>query len=154
MAIGKALGGGFPVGAAVMSEKVAEAIAFGDHGSTYGGNLLACQAALVFLNALENGLVDRVKTAGLRFQAGLNRLADQYGTIKEIRGMGLIWGLDVEKEIAEQIVPAALDHGLIVNRTAGTVIRLLPPLTITDEDIDAGLTRLSATFATATERTL
>ena len=154
MAIGKALGGGVPVGAAVMSEKVAEAIAFGDHGSTYGGNLLACQAALVFLNALENGLMDRVKTAGQRFQIGLNQLAEQYGEIKEIRGMGLIWGLDVEKAIAEQIVPAALDHGLIVNRTAGTVIRLLPPLTITDEDIDAGLTRLNATFATATERTL
>jgi len=98
--------------------------------------------------------MDRVKTAGQRFQIGLNQLAEQYGEIKEIRGMGLIWGLDVEKAIAEQIVPAALDHGLIVNRTAGTVIRLLPPLTITDEDIDAGLTRLNATFATATERTL
>ena len=154
MAIGKSLGGGVPVGAALMSEKVAETIAFGDHGSTYGGNLLACQAALVFLNALENGLVDRVRTAGHRFQIGLNRLAEQCGAIKEIRGMGLIWGLDVEEAIAEQIVPAALDHGLIVNRTAGTVIRLLPPLTITDEDIDAGLTRLSATFATAIERAL
>ena len=154
MALGKSLGAGVPIGATLLSESVANTVKFGDHGSTYGGNLLACQAALVFLNALENGLMDRVKTAGQRFQIGLNQLAEQYGEIKEIRGMGLIWGLDVEKAIAEQIVPAALDHGLIVNRTAGTVIRLLPPLTITDEDIDAGLTRLNATFATATERTL
>ena len=142
MPLGKALGGGVPVGAALMTERVAEAIAFGDHGSTYGGNLLACRAALVFLGALEDGLADRVRTAGARLEAGLRRLAERYEAIKEIRGAGLMWGLDVNEPVAERMVGAALEHGLIINRTAGTVIRLLPPLTISDDDIDAALTRL------------
>ncbi len=149
MPLGKALGGGVPVGAALMTERVAEAIAFGDHGSTYGGNLLACRAALVFLGALEDGLVDRVSAAGARLEAGLRTLADRYETIKEIRGAGLMWGLDVDEAVAEGMVAAALDRGLIINRTSGTVIRLLPPLTISDDDIDAGLTRLDGAFESA-----
>ena len=144
MPIGKALGGGVPVGAALMTERVAEAIAFGDHGSTYGGNLLACRAALVFLGALEDGLGDRVRSAGARLEAGLRRLAERYEAVREIRGAGLMWGLDVDEPVAERMVVAALEHGLIINRTAGTVIRLLPPLTISDDDIDAGLTRLDS----------
>jgi acetylornithine/N-succinyldiaminopimelate aminotransferase len=142
MPLGKALGGGVPMGAALMTERVAEAIAFGDHGSTYGGNLLACRAALVFLGALEDGLGDRVRTAGARLEAGLRRLAERYEAVREIRGAGLMWGLDVDEPVAERMVGAALEHGLIINRTAGTVIRLLPPLTISDDDIDTGLTRL------------
>ena len=150
MALGKALGGGVPIGAAVMSERVASAAAFGDHGSTYGGNLLACRAALVFLEALEGGLLDRVHAAGARLSDGLRALADHCSAIGDIRGAGLIWGMDVKETVAERLVAAALDHGLIVNRTAGTVIRLLPPLTISDADIDAGLGRLRSAFEAAT----
>ena len=153
MPLGKSLGGGVPVGAALMTERVAEAIAFGDHGSTYGGNLLACRAALVFLDALQEGLVDRVNTAGARLEAGLHTLAEKYTAIREIRGAGLMWGLDVDETVAKTIVGAALDHGLIINLTAGTVIRLLPPLTISDDDIDAGLTRLDRAIESATART-
>lgn len=153
MPLGKSLGGGVPVGAALMTERVAEAIAFGDHGSTYGGNLLACRAALVFLDALQGGLVDRVNTAGTRLEAGLRTLAERYPAIREIRGAGLMWGLDVDETVAKTIVGAALDHGLIINLTAGTVIRLLPPLTISDDDIDAGLTRLDRAIEFATART-
>lgn len=150
MPLGKALGGGVPVGAALMTERVAEAIAFGDHGSTYGGNLLACRAALVFLDALAAGLGDRVSIAGARLEAGLRVLAKKYEAIGEIRGAGLMWGLDVDEPVAERVVGTALDHGLIINRTAGTVIRLLPPLTISDDDIDAGLTRFDSALASAT----
>ena len=153
MPLGKSLGGGVPVGAALMTERVAEAIEFGDHGSTYGGNLLACRAALVFLDALQEGLVDRVKTAGARLEAGLHTLAEKYTAIREIRGAGLMWGLDVDETVAKTIVGAALDHGLIINLTAGTVIRLLPPLTISDDDIDAGLTRLDRAIEFVTART-
>jgi predicted acetylornithine/succinylornithine family transaminase len=152
MALGKALGGGVPVGAAVMSERVASAVAFGDHGSTYGGNLLACRAALVFLEALETGLLDRVSEAGAHLSAGLRALASDYSVIGEIRGAGLMWGVEVEESVAERLVPVALDKGLIVNRTAGTVIRLLPPLTISNADIDTGLMRLRSAFETATAR--
>ena len=150
MALGKALGSGVPIGAAVMSQRVASAAAFGDHGSTYGGNLLACRAALVFLEALEGGLLDRVRAAGARLSDGLRALARSFPVIGEIRGAGLIWGLDVKEAIAERLVPVALDQGLIINRTAGTVIRLLPPLTISDADIDAGLARLRSAFEAAT----
>ena len=146
MALGKAMGAGVPVGAALLSEPVAASVAFGDHGSTYGGNLLACRAALVFLDALENGLVTRVTQAGARLEAGLRSLAATDPVIGEIRGAGLMLGMDVEASVAERMVPTALGRRLIINRTAGTVIRLLPPLTISDADIDEGLARLAATL--------
>jgi len=149
MALGKALGGGVPVGAALMSEPVADTITFGDHGSTYGGNLLACRAALVFLDALEDGLTARVRAAGAHLEAGLRTLAGRYSAIGEIRGAGLMWGIEMEAPVAERLVPIALDQGLIINRTAGTVIRLLPPLTISNDDLDAGLTRLGSAFEVA-----
>ena len=149
MALGKALGAGVPVGAALLAERVAAAVAFGDHGSTYGGNLLACRAALVFLEALETGLAERVERAGARLEGGLRSIASAHREISDIRGSGLIWGLDVEERVAERMVQTALDNGLIINRTAGTVVRLLPPLTISDADIDEGITRLRAAFETA-----
>ena len=140
--VGKSLGGGFPVAAALMSEAVAAAVAFGDHGSTYGGNLLACRAALVFLEALGNGLVERVAAAGRRLRQGLDALAADSGAIHEVRGDGLMWGIEVDREVADRAVDCALARGLVINRTAGTVVRLLPPLNISDEDIDEGLRRL------------
>ena len=149
MSLGKALGAGVPVGAALLSERVASAVAFGDHGSTYGGNLLACRAALVFLEALETGLVERVGRAGTRLESGLRAIASAHKEISDIRGAGLIWGLDVDERVAERMVQTALDNDLIINRTAGTVVRLLPPLTISDAEIDEALTRLGSTFETA-----
>ena len=150
MALGKALGAGFPVAAALLSEQVAGAVAFGDHGTTYGGNLLACRAALVFLDALEDGLPARVAAAGARLEAGLSRLAAANPAIGDIRGAGLMWGMELESAAAERIVAAALQRGVIVNRTAGTVVRLLPPLTIADADIDEGLARLAAALEDVT----
>ncbi len=149
MSLGKALGAGVPVGAALMSQRIADTVSFGDHGSTYGGNLLACRAALVFLDALESGLLERVGTAGARLEAGLRSLAASRPEIGEIRGEGLMRGLEVQAGVAEHVVEAALERGLIVNRTAGTVIRLLPPLTISDIDIDEGIARLGAAVESA-----
>ena len=150
MALGKALGAGFPVGAALLGEQVAGAVAFGDHGTTYGGNLLACRAALVFLDALEGGLPARVAAAGARLEAGLSKLAATRPATGVIRGAGLMRGLELEPAAAERIVGAALERGVIVNRTAGTVVRLLPPLTIADADIDEGLARLAAALEDVT----
>ena len=144
MALGKALGGGVPVGAALLSERVAGAVAFGDHGSTYGGNLLACRAALVFVDALDSGLPERVAEAGAHLERGLRRLAARHATVGEIRGAGLMRGFEVTAEVADSIVAAGLERGVIVNRTAGTVVRLLPPLTISDADIDEGVAKLDA----------
>jgi predicted acetylornithine/succinylornithine family transaminase len=142
VSIGKSLGGGFPVAAALMSDAVAAAVAFGDHGTTYGGNLLACRAALVFLDALENGLLERVGAAGQRLRQGLDALAATSGAVHEVRGDGLMWGVEVDRAVADRVVDRALAHGLVINRTAGTVVRLLPPLNISDDDIDEGLRRL------------
>ena len=142
ISVGKSLGGGFPVAAALMSEAVAAAVAYGDHGSTYGGNLLACRAALVFLEALEDGLLERVATAGRRFRHGLEALVAESEAIHEVRGDGLMWGIEVDPAVADRAVDCAIARGLVINRTAGTVVRLLPPLNISDDDIDDGLRRL------------
>ena len=150
MALGKAMGAGVPAGAALVSQPVATAVAYGDHGSTYGGNLLTCRAMLVFLDALEDGLLTRVAEAGARLERGLRGLASAHSAIGDIRGAGLMWGMDVAPAVAAQIVPAALERGLIINCTAGTVIRLLPPLTISDADIDEALARLGAALEDVT----
>jgi predicted acetylornithine/succinylornithine family transaminase len=149
MALGKALGGGMPVGAALLSQEVASAISAGDHGTTYGGNLLACRAALVFLEELaDRGLLAQVAEAGDHLGRGLTRLQARHAAIQEIRGAGLMRGLQLDCDAAP-VVETALARQLLVNRTAGTVVRLLPPLNITTEDLDEGLSRLDAALADA-----
>ena len=142
MSLGKALGGGVPVGAALLSQEVANTISFGDHGSTYGGNLLACRAALCFLDELVGGgLMAHVGRVGQYFEQRLRAIAAQHAIVKEVRGMGLMWGLELTVD-AGPIVPAGLARGVIVNRTADTVVRLLPPLVMTEAEADEALARL------------
>ena len=145
VAVGKALGGGVPVGAALVSQQVADAISFGDHGTTYGGNLLACRAALCVLGEIfDCGVGENVKRVGAHFEKRLKALASSHGTlVKEVRGSGLMWGLELSRDAAP-VVPAALAQGVIVNRTAETVVRLLPPLVITEAEVDEALGRLDA----------
>ena len=143
VAIGKALGGGVPIGAALVSQEVADTISFGDHGSTYGGNLLACRAGLCVLDELAGGLIDHVRKVGAYFEQRLKAVAARHAIVKEVRGAGLMWGVDLGRD-ATPVVPAALERGVIVNRTADTVVRLLPPLVITEADADEALGRLDA----------
>jgi acetylornithine aminotransferase/acetylornithine/N-succinyldiaminopimelate aminotransferase len=144
ISIGKALGGGVAVGAALVSQEVADTISYGDHGTTYGGNLLACRAALCFLDELVGGgLLARVGRVGRHLEQRLKAMAARQPVIKQVRGAGLIWGLDLNRDAAP-VVPEALARGVIVNRTAETVVRLLPPLIITEPDIDQALDRLEA----------
>ncbi|HEU4936203.1 MAG TPA: acetylornithine transaminase [Vicinamibacterales bacterium] len=113
MAIGKSLGAGVPIAAALFSERVAAAAAFGDHGSTYGGNLLACRAALVFLDELESGgLMTHVARVGEHLKTLLGRLQSRHPMIREVRGEGLIWGLDLDRPAAP-IVDAAIQQGVL-----------------------------------------
>ena len=144
VAVGKALGGGVPVGAALVSQQVADAISFGDHGTTYGGNLLACRAALFVVGEIfEGGVGENVKRVGAHFEQRLRAIAAKHAIVKEVRGSGLMWGLELKRDAAP-VVPAALAQGVIVNRTAETVVRLLPPLVITEADADEALGRLDA----------
>jgi len=152
ISVGKALGSGVPVGAALVSEKVAATISTGDHGSTYGGNLLATRAAAFFLEQLmDHGLLAHVKTVGDHLERRLRTLALKHPVIRDVRGAGLMRGVDLRIDAAPVIDQARL-QGLLVNRTSETVVRLLPPLTIDAADIDAGIDVLDAVLMTvATE---
>jgi len=142
MALGKALGAGVPIGAAMFSERVASSASFGDHGSTYGGNLLACRAALVFLEELvDRDLISNVARAGQQFESALQRIAAKYPHVRAVRGAGLIWGIELDRPAAP-VVEAALKLGLLVNRTADTVVRLLPPFIISSSEISEGVALL------------
>ena len=147
MTLGKALGGGMPVGATLLDEKVASRISYGDHGTTYGGNLMACRAALFFLEQLiDGGVMSHVARVGGLFERSLREMAARHSFIKDVRGAGLIWGLDLAID-ATAIVPLGLKHGVIVNRTADSVVRMLPPLVITEAEIAEGLSRLDAALS-------
>jgi acetylornithine/N-succinyldiaminopimelate aminotransferase len=151
VAVGKALGGGVPVGAALATDAVGGALSYGDHGSTYGGNLLACRAALVFLEELvDGGLLAHVGRVGDHFGRALRALAARQPAIADVRGAGLMQGLDLTFDAAP-VVEAALRRGLLVNRTATTVVRLLPPLTVSQAEIERGVGLLDAAIADAVE---
>ncbi len=146
MSIGKALGGGVPIGAALVSERVAQAVSPGDHGSTYGGNLLGTRAAAFVLDQLIGGLIDHVKTVGVHFERRLRALALQHPSIIEVRGVGLMRGLQLNMD-ATTVVDTARERGLLVNRTDEKVVRLLPPLNIEAADIDRAVDMLDGVFA-------
>jgi len=144
VSVGKALGGGVPIGAALVSQEVADTISYGDHGSTYGGNLLACRAALCVLDELVGGgLLAHIGRIGQHFERRLKAIAAKHSMVKDVRGRGLMWGLELTRDAAP-VVPAGLERGVVVNRTAETVVRLLPPLIITEAEVDEGLARLDA----------
>jgi acetylornithine/N-succinyldiaminopimelate aminotransferase len=147
IAVGKALGAGIPIGAALLKDEVAKALSPGDHGSTYGGNLLACRAGIYFVDQLiEGGLLDHVQRVGAHFSARLAELAVRQPMIKQVRGIGLMIGIEIDRPAAD-IVEAARPLGLLVNATAKTVVRLLPPLTIATAEVDQAVARLEEAMA-------
>jgi len=132
--VGKAIGSGIPIGAALVAEHVAKEIFAGDHGTTYGGNLLSTRAALYVLDELDK-LAPRIKDAGALFEQKLLALQQQHRAITSVRGAGLMRGLELAVDAAP-VVEAALKSGLLVNRTAERVVRMLPPLTVTAAEIE------------------
>ena len=150
ISVGKALGSGVPVGAALVSEHVANAISAGDHGSTYGGNLLATRAAAFFLEQLtDKGLLDQVKATGAHFERRLRTLALAHPVIVEVRGAGLMRGIELRVDAAP-VVDLAREQGLLVNRTAEKVVRMLPPLNISTHEIDTAVDILDNVLASVT----
>ena len=150
--VGKALGGGIPIGAALVSERVAKMVSPGDHGSTYGGNLLGTRAAAFVLDQLKNGLLDQVNVAGVHFERRLRTLALRHPSIVEMRGVGLMRGLQLNIDAA-RVVDAAREHGLLVNRIDARVVRLLPALNIDAADIDRAVDILDDVLAAAGSET-
>lgn len=132
----KALGGGLPLGAFMAREEVAAALVPGDHGSTFGGNPVSCSSGCAVMETiLEEGFLDGVVVTGEYFKSELIKLADRQEIVAEVRGKGLMLGMELKVEGGD-IVKAAYDAGFIINCTAGKVLRFLPPLTITMKEID------------------
>ncbi len=139
--VGKAIGSGIPIGAALVSEKVAKQVFAGDHGSTYGGNLLATRAALFVLDQIEGGLIEHVREVGTVFEQQLRSLQRRHPVICDVRGAGVMRGLELSFD-AQPVIEAALNAGLLVNRTAERVIRMLPPFTVTASEIEQAVSTL------------
>lgn len=136
LALAKGLGGGFPVGAALCSERVAQAIKFGDHGSTFGGNPLACRAALATLNVIErDNLVAYVADQGERLLKRLSEAAAGQTHIAEVRGKGLMIGVELDFPGAG-VVDAMRARGVLANCARERVMRLVPPLITPGPELD------------------
>lgn len=148
MVLAKGLGAGMPIGALLATDQAAQALVPGTHGSTFGGNPLACAAGLAALEALlEDGIIiQNVETLGKRLLAGLERLKAKYPFIKDVRGKGLLVGMELDFE-GKDIVTACMKDGFLVNCTAGTVLRFMPPLIVSDEEIDQLVAVLDGVFA-------
>ena len=131
----KGLGNGVPIGACLARGKAAEVLVPGTHASTFGGNPLVCAAANAVLDELEGGLIERAADLGDRFLAGLREGLRGNNQVKEIRGKGLLLAVELHQPCT-QLAQEALDRGLLLNVAAGNVVRLLPPLILTDDEAD------------------
>jgi acetylornithine/N-succinyldiaminopimelate aminotransferase len=137
MTLAKALGGGVPIGAILSNEKVSATIEFGDHGTTFGGNPLVCSASLATLEVIETeNLVKQAEEKGNWLMAELTAMHNK--DIIEIRGKGLMIGIEFNFE-TKPLVQKMLDNGVLANTTANTVLRLVPPLNISYEDLGKAL---------------
>ncbi len=146
--LAKGLAGGVPIGAFITTDKVAAAFAAGDHGSTFGGNPLACAAANAVLTVLEQEkLLENAQTIGEYLIAKLNELKAKYpALITEVRGKGLIVGAKLTRP-GRDIVNSCLSQGAIINCTAGDILRFVPPLNITKDHVDEMIAVLDKTLA-------
>jgi len=134
MTLAKALGGGMPIGAILSNEKVSSAINFGDHGTTFGGNPIACAAAMATIEGIEEELlIQQADEKGTWLKEKILKLNDPH--IKEIRGRGLMLGVVFDFE-TKALVQKMLDNGVLANSTAENVLRLVPPLVITYDDME------------------
>lgn len=152
LTLAKALGNGLPIGAMLAKEKVAGAFTPGTHASTFGGNPVACAAAVVTVRTmLADGFLAGVTAKGKHLASKLDELARQYPQLAtKARGLGLIQGLlltDRGRELGPQIVQRLFQQGLLANFAGNTALRFLPPLIVTEAEIDEAVARLAAVFA-------
>jgi len=146
--LAKGLAGGVPIGVAIANQETATGFTPGDHGSTFGGNPLACAAALAVLETLENGhLIQKAAGLGDHFREKLQELAETSGLIHEIRGAGLMLGIELKQPIAAEVKGRCLDAGYLIGSVGTHTLRLLPPLIIERTEIDAFVTDLGQVLA-------
>ncbi|MGF1637096.1 MAG: aminotransferase class III-fold pyridoxal phosphate-dependent enzyme, partial [Cyclobacteriaceae bacterium] len=134
--LAKGLGGGFPIGAMLAKQEIAEHLQPGDHGTTFGGNPLACAAAIAVIDAIvEDGLVKKAEQMGKYALEQLQLLAQKHSSISEVRALGLMIGVQFDQPCREHVMQL-LEHGVLVSCTAESVIRIVPPLVINKDEID------------------
>ncbi|MDD5170091.1 MAG: acetylornithine/succinylornithine family transaminase, partial [Syntrophales bacterium] len=144
MTLAKALGNGFPIGAMIASQEVASCLDPGSHASTFGGNPLAMAAALATLTAiLGDGVLENTRRIGDYFQESLGNLQKKYAIIREVRGKGLLIGVEMEIEVAG-IIKGCMEKGLLAASAGPNVLRFVPPLSVTAEDIDRAINILDS----------
>lgn len=147
----KSLGGGFPVGAMLTKEDIAKVLVLGTHGSTYGGNALASAVALAALETIDTPeVLEGVQRRHERFREHLERINAKYGVFREIRGMGLLIGAQMSADYegrAREILPLAIEEGVMALIAGPDVLRLAPSLVIPEADIDEGMQRLERAIA-------
>jgi acetylornithine aminotransferase/acetylornithine/N-succinyldiaminopimelate aminotransferase len=150
LAVAKPLAGGLPLGAIIASEKFASAFVPGMHGTTFGGGPLICAVALEFLNVIEDSnLLENIRERGGELRQGIEQLAAKFDFIREVRGEGLIVGIDLSIDGAA-IVTEALRGGLLINCTHEHILRLLPPFIIRHKDVTEFLNKLEKALQQAT----
>ncbi|AKA02847.1 acetylornithine aminotransferase [Streptomyces noursei ZPM] len=148
--LAKGLGGGLPIGATLAFGPAAELLTPGTHGSTFSGNPVVCAGALAVLDTIEaDGLLDHVKRVGERLRAGIEAL--EHPLVGQVRGAGLLLGIVLTGPLAPQVQQAAQDAGLLINAVAPDVIRLAPPLIVSDEQVETFLQKLPGVLETAAQ---
>ena len=146
--LAKGLGGGLPIGATLAFGAAADLLTPGAHGSTFSGNPVVCAAALAVVDTIERAdILDHVARAGQRLRRGLETLG--HPLVREVRGTGLLVGVALEGRRAARVQQAAQDRGLLVNAVVADVIRLAPPLIVSDREVDTFLDRFPAALSEA-----
>jgi acetylornithine/N-succinyldiaminopimelate aminotransferase len=136
MALAKGLGGGFPIGACLASERVSAVMAPGTHGSTFGGNPLACAAANAVLDVMDEKFLAHVREIGADLKARLTKLVPAFpGVLKDVRGLGLMIGVEFDKPVNTDVVRALEAKGLLTVVAGSNVVRFVPPLIIDEKHV-------------------
>jgi predicted acetylornithine/succinylornithine family transaminase len=150
LSLAKPLGGGLPLGAVLLREAVAETMKPGDHGSTFGGNPVACAAgSVVVRRILSDKFLEEVKRKGELIRSGLRFLSEKYPVLGEVRGMGLLNGVEVVGKEVAPLLHSLRNNGLLAIRAGTSVLRLAPPLVVSDEEISLALQIIDRTIAEA-----
>jgi acetylornithine/N-succinyldiaminopimelate aminotransferase len=147
--VAKPLAAGLPLGAILTTNRVATAMHPGMHGTTFGGGPLACAVAIQFLRVMEK-LMPHVRKTGKYFHAQLDALKSRHSYVREVRGMGLMLGMELDSaDKAKQVVTQLMQHGILINRTNDTVLRFLPPYIIEKRHIDHLIRELNTSLSSA-----
>ncbi len=144
LTLAKALGNGVPIGACLARQRVADLFTPGSHGSTFGGNPLACRVGCTVLEIVrDESLLANAARQGHRLLQGLKEALAGNGNVREIRGLGLMIGVELREPVRDLALLAAEQHGLLINITRGKTLRLLPPLTVTHTEVDMIIAKLT-----------